>query len=454
MNFHILTLFPEMVKATLMTSITGRAAAEGKISIQAVNIRDFSNDRHKKVDDYPYGGGAGMLMQAQPVFDAYESVMAGIPDISRKRVIYVTPQGRPFTQSMAEELVENEHLIILCGHYEGVDERVLEEIVTDNISIGDYVLTGGELAAMVIVDAVARLVPNVLHNEDSAYTESFHGNLLEYPQYSRPEEWRGRRVPEVLLSGNQREIDHWRRKEAEARTAERRPDLYERYLALRACEELLLKDKLHHMDMIELIRRGRARLLARQGDEILLEDMESHMLFHTMPGADRQEHVENSVLNRPGILCGHLTHRVCLHQEVFVNLLAGMGYRQEAVCLQCVCTRKEQLPIRGLYGADGRPVNGLTVRFDGVCATAFLGGEEAGSIRLQTDGSIGELEVLPQYRRRKVASALETCLCNQLIQKGMTPYGRISEGNGAALALQESMGLHVARGRVYVMGKK
>ena len=186
MNFHILTLFPEMVMQGLNTSITGRAVQQNKIGIEAVNIRDFSRDKHGRVDDYTYGGGAGMLMQAQPVYDAYQSVAEKLSSEARMRVIYVTPQGTPFTQSMAQELAESDELVLLCGHYEGIDERVLEEIVTDYVSIGDYVLTGGELAAMVIVDAVARLVPSVLHNEESAQTESFHGNLLEYPQYSRP----------------------------------------------------------------------------------------------------------------------------------------------------------------------------------------------------------------------------------------------------------------------------
>ena len=183
MNFHILTLFPEMVMQGLMTSITGRAVKQNKIGIEAVNIRDYTQDKHKKVDDYPYGGGAGMLMQAQPVYDAYRSV-AGEKKI---RCVYLTPQGEPFTQKKAKELSGEEELVLLCGHYEGIDERVLEEVVTDYISIGDYVLTGGELAAMVVVDAVARLVPEVLNNNESAETESFHNDLLEYPQYSRPE---------------------------------------------------------------------------------------------------------------------------------------------------------------------------------------------------------------------------------------------------------------------------
>ena len=211
MKFHILTLFPEMVQQGLATSILGRAAEKNLISIDAVNIRDYTQDKHGKVDDYTYGGGAGMLMQAQPVYDAYRSV-AGEKKI---RCVYLTPQGAPFTQKKARELSGEEELVLLCGHYEGIDERVLEEVVTDYISIGDYVLTGGELAAMVVVDAVARLVPGVLNNDESAETESFHNDLLEYPQYSRPEEWHGKKVPEVLLSGNHKKINAWRLEQSE-----------------------------------------------------------------------------------------------------------------------------------------------------------------------------------------------------------------------------------------------
>ncbi len=228
-NFHILTLFPEMVMQGLHTSILGRAAARGDISIEAVNIRDFTTDKHGRVDDYTYGGGAGMLMQAQPVYDAYQSVIDRIDQNKPRRVIYVTPQGQPFHQATAKALSEEEELIFLCGHYEGIDERVLEEIVTDQISLGDYVLTGGELAAMVMVDAIARLVPGVLHNGESAETESFGDGLLEYPQYSRPEIWHGKRVPEILLSGDHAKVDAWRMEQALARTKERRPDLYEKY---------------------------------------------------------------------------------------------------------------------------------------------------------------------------------------------------------------------------------
>ena len=205
------------------TSIIGRAIAGGYLSVQAVNIRDFAFNKHQKVDDYPYGGGAGMLMQAEPVYLAYESVEKKIG--KKPRVIYLTPQGRVFHQEMAREFAHSEIARFLCGHYEGIDERVLEEIVTDYVSIGDYVLTGGELPAMVMMDSISRMVPGVLSNQESAETESFSGGLLEYPQYSRPEEWHGRKVPPVLLSGHHANIDAWRREQSLMRTAKYRPDL-------------------------------------------------------------------------------------------------------------------------------------------------------------------------------------------------------------------------------------
>lgn len=223
MNFHILTLFPEMVMGGLNTSITGRAMENGLISVEAVNIRDYSTDKHHHVDDYPYGGGAGMVMQPGPIYAAYEDLAGKIG--KRPRVIYMTPQGRVFNQKIAEELAAEDELVFLCGHYEGIDERVLELIVTDYLSIGDYVLTGGELPAMVMIDCISRLVPGVLNNDVSAEFESFHDNLLEYPQYTRPEEFMGKKVPEVLLSGHHKNIDEWRRRKSIERTLERRPEL-------------------------------------------------------------------------------------------------------------------------------------------------------------------------------------------------------------------------------------
>lgn len=250
MYFHVLTLFPEMIMDGLNISILGRAMEKGCIQAEAVNIRDYTLNKHQKVDDYTYGGGAGMLMQAQPVYDCTQAVLERIRDRRRKaskevraageerqkepekiRVIYVTPQGGVFSQQMAEEFAKEEDLVFLCGHYEGIDERALEEVVTDYVSIGDYVLTGGELPAMVMIDAIARLVPGVLNNDESAMTESFGNGLLEYPQYSRPRVWREKEVPSVLLSGNHKLIEEWRLEQSVARTKERRPDLYEKWRA-------------------------------------------------------------------------------------------------------------------------------------------------------------------------------------------------------------------------------
>ena len=261
MNYHVLTLFPEMIEAAFLTSITKRAADRGLLTLDAVNIRDYAEERRKgRVDDYSYGGGAGMIMQAEPVYRACEAVLERIrlrrgqselppektggtdaaartvpqQSVDEKnsesekpaRIIYMSPAGRVFDQAFAKELAEEEDLIFLCGHYEGIDQRVLDEIVTDEISIGDYVLTGGELPALVCMDAIARLVDGVLSNEDSAMTESFMGDgLLEYPQYSRPEEWHGRKVPPILLSGDHGAVERWRREQSLLRTSERRPDL-------------------------------------------------------------------------------------------------------------------------------------------------------------------------------------------------------------------------------------
>ena len=275
MNFHILTLFPEMIEQGLNTSITGRAISNGLLSIEAINIRDYAFNKHQSVDDYPYGGGAGMLMQAEPVYLTYEAVRKKIAErkpaeaeteepaeaeqleekpvtgseeepVKEKklRVVYLSPQGDVFSQGMAEELAKEEDLVLLCGHYEGIDERVLEEIVTDYVSIGDYVLTGGELPAMVMVDAISRLVPGVLHNNVSAEFESFQDNLLEYPQYSRPEEWHGKKVPPVLMSGHHANIEKWRREQSILRTYERRPDLLEKS-NLTEKEKKWLKDQIN-----------------------------------------------------------------------------------------------------------------------------------------------------------------------------------------------------------------
>ena len=270
MNFHVLTLFPEMIENTFKESVTGKAMEKGIVSLQTINIRDFANNKYKHVDDYIYGGGSGMLMQAEPVFLAFEKALSDIgityddykeslkdsetsnelqnesesDDVQtdevvneeqkkrKLRVLYMSPQGRTFNQKMAEELSREDDVIILCGHYEGIDERAIELIKPEEVSIGDFVLTGGELAASIIMDAVTRLQPGALGSDESAVYESFYDGLLEYPQYTRPEEFMGLTVPPVLLSGHHKNIETWRHEQALERTKEKRPDLYEKYMEL------------------------------------------------------------------------------------------------------------------------------------------------------------------------------------------------------------------------------
>ncbi len=226
MRIEILTTFPQMIEAVVGESILGRARARGIIEVEAVNLRDFTEDRHRTVDDEPYGGGPGMVMKCEPVFKAVETLTSRA-GAGRPRVILMTPQGRRLNQKIVEELARENHLILICGRYEGVDERIREHLVDDEISIGDYVLSGGELPALVVTDAVSRLISGVLGAEESLVSESFSSGLLEYPQYTRPADFRGYKVPEVLLSGNHAEIEKWRRREALRRTLQRRPDLLE-----------------------------------------------------------------------------------------------------------------------------------------------------------------------------------------------------------------------------------
>lgn len=225
MIIKVLTLFPEIVRGPLDVSIIKNAQDKGILDIDYINIRDFADNRHKKVDDYPYGGGAGMVMTPQPIFDCYSEIVGKISVSKKIRTIYCTPKGKVFNQQMAMELSKEEVLIFICGHYEGVDQRVIDELVTDEVSIGDYVLTGGELPVAVIIDSVSRLIPGVLGQNESFQEESFYSGLLEYPQYTRPQNFRGLTVPPVLLSGNHKEIEYWRRKTSLEITMERRPDL-------------------------------------------------------------------------------------------------------------------------------------------------------------------------------------------------------------------------------------
>lgn len=476
MNFHILTLFPEMVMQGLSASVIGRAAQKGLLSVAAVDIRDYTQDKHNKVDDYPYGGGAGMLMQAQPVYDAWNAVAKRIG--RAPRTVYLTPQGTTFTQAKAKELAKEDELVLLCGHYEGIDERVLEEIVTDYVSIGDYVLTGGELPAMVLVDAVARMVPGVLGNDSSGAAESFEGNLLEYPQYSRPKEWHGKSVPEVLLSGNQKLIDAWRREEAIERTRQRRPDLYRSYQKLEECRQTLLRQKLHHIDMTELIARGQARLVCGEGGNVCLQDKESGIYFHTAEdeaAGNRLLEALREDAKEPFMLTLHQAFMVEPAQEILKAKLL-------MTCSQAVYTRKEKLPVTGLYRLDGKECQGQaqirkleTCHIDTVMKYykmvddpdymkervgkgwmfgAFMDGELAGFAGMHTEGGIGMLFVLPGYRGKKIGKALETYMINLSLDRGYTPFGQVVEGNGISHRMQESLGLYFSKEPVYWLSQE
>ncbi len=487
MNCYVMTLFPEMVEQGMRTSILGKAMEKGLLTLEAVNIRDYTKDRHKKTDDYPYGGGAGMLMQAQPVFDCYRAISekigkdgaagiagnrkpaeslvhaseSGLP-ASKTRVIYLTPQGRLFSQKMAKELSKEENLIFLCGHYEGIDERVLEEIVTDYVSVGDYVLTGGELPAMVMVDAVARLIPGVLHNETSADCETFHNDLLEYPQYSRPEEWHGKRVPEVLLSGDHRKIAAWRLGQSERRTAANRPDLYDRYCRKQHYIRVLTeKGKAHHIDMTESLRRGRGEIVEVSEAGILIKDEEAKVYMLAAFDADQAEEVVGWV---PGDGSGW---QFSVHQE---SLLAPLGQRfpvsVRLPVYHAVYTERtavsvpKHLSFRKL-GEDyleevmsryhmATDKGYLEERLrGGHIYGAFADDRLTGFAGTHQEGSIGMLEVYGEYRRQGIGRALESFMINLHLSMGYMPYGAVAEGNQASLGLQGSLRMCLSKGLLY-----
>lgn len=461
MNFHVLTLFPNLVTAGLSGSMIGRALEKGSIRINAVNIRDFTEDKHKKTDDYIYGGGAGLLLQAQPVYDAYKSVLAGIGAGRKVRTIYLTPQGRTFHQGMAQELAQEEDLIFLCGHYEGVDERVLEQVVTDYVSLGDFVLTGGEPAAVVMIDAIARLVPGVLHNGDSVMEESFSGYLLEYPQYTRPEVWKGERVPEALLSGDHKRIREWRRQKAEERTRLYRPDLYAAYEALMQCRRDLLQNKLHHMDMAELICREKAELLYHDGEGTLLRERKSGTLMITVKSKEAGERILDAFLAQDGEIPKLLTAKQAFMEEVIEKRL----HMTLSTCdVQAVYTRKEAPPIkphdiRQLCTAHlemvlqhydlADEVYLLDRLSNGAVFGIFVENTLAGFIGEHAEGSMGMLTVFPAYRRRGLAAALESFMIHRTLQKGYTPFCYVVEENQASVKLQEKLGLYMAKEKVW-----
>lgn len=467
MNFHVLTLFPEMIESGLSESIIGKAKEKGAISVEAVNIRDYTEDKHKKVDDYLYGGGAGLLMQAQPVFDAHKALCEKIGGERKVRTIYLTPQGTTFTQRMAEDLAKEEDLIFLCGHYEGIDERALEEVVTDYVSLGDFVLTGGELPAMVMIDAISRLVPGVLNNEESANDESFSGYLLEYPQYTRPEVWRGKEVPKVLLSGDHKKIRQWRQEMAEERTRLRRPDMYKKYERMMAAYNRLLKNKLLHMDMLELIKRGNAILLYDGMAGTLLKDRVSGLYLLTVQDKEAGIKILNTVF---GEQCskgcaGEKIELFVVHQEYMTDVIAEkFSLKLWSGCYQYVYTKKESLPkmeadirrldesyldvVYGTYDLTGKE-DILRKLTGGKIYGIFVENKLAGFAGEHEEGSMGMLEIFPEYRGQGLACALETDLINRTLQKGYTPFCQIKEDNRASVRLQEKLGLYPAKEKIW-----
>ncbi len=467
MNFYVLTLFPDMVSDGLSSSIIGRARENGSILVEAVNIRDFTEDKHKKTDDYPYGGGAGLLMQAQPVFDAHQYIAGKIGSERPVRTVYLTPQGRTFNQQMAEEMAKEENLIFLCGHYEGIDERALEEVVTDYVSLGDFVLTGGELPAMVMIDTIARLVPGVLHNDASASEESFSGYLLEYPQYTRPEVWREKKVPEVLLTGDHKKIREWRKQMAEDRTRERRPDLFARYEKLLNCHEKLRKDKLHHAGMLELIARGQAELLFDGEEGILLQDKKSGVFMLTVKDREAGERILDEVFGKEDIPASIPVQKdmFVVHQEYMVPIVVKrFDLKLWSGCYILSYTRKESLPKKDadIRRLDMSYLGAVTSHYKvadeneiaerlsgGNIFGIFVAGRLAGFIGEHTDGSMGMLEVFPEYQRQGLAAALVTDLANRTLQKGYMPFGYVKEDNTASLCLQEKMGFYRAKEKVW-----
>jgi len=450
-----------MIVQGLKPSILGRAAERNLISLDAVDIREYTMDKHGKVDDYPYGGGAGMLMQAQPVFDAHRAVTGGRP----VRTIYVTPQGEPFTQRKARELAGEEELVFLCGHYEGIDERVLEEVATDYLSVGDYVLTGGELPAMVMIDAIARLVPGVLGNDSSAEEESFYRDLLEYPQYSRPEVWHGKEVPGVLLSGDHAKVAEWRLEQSMRRTADRRPDLYAKYQAVQALIGRLSRDKRNHIHMMESLAGGSGEVLydgyPAEEKDVLIYDRECGICMLTAGDRDSGGKLADRIPPQASL--------VLTSQDFMEELLAGRQYRISRRCALMLYTQRTALPMKhknirqltpdmaaaaenllaagGHTVEDGRDPGGIDIR-GRIQAGAVYGlfAEEtlAGFAGINRDKSLGLLYVAPSFRRQGYGSALAACTANRMLEKGRTPCGYIPEENAAAERLLKNLGFYKA----------
>lgn len=455
MKFNVMTLFPEMVINCMNTSIIAKAMDKGLLSLNAVDFREYTIEKHGKVDDYPYGGGAGMLIQAQPVYDAYLDIVKKMqPNTNKKiRTIYVTPQGRQFDQKMAEELAKEKELIILCGHYEGIDERVLEEIVTDYVSIGDYVLTGGELPAMVMIDSIARLIPGVLNNEISAETESFHNDLLEYPQYTRPVEWNGKNVPAVLLSGNHTEIMAWRTEKAIERTKCNRIDLYETYMKKKETIQVLLKKKRNHIYMIESLKRGNSELIYHEDSAVTLYDRGSNTYMLTEYASIEVYKINSFIFTS--------------NQNVKEFLENRTDTKLQKMFIQACYTKKEKLPLKYKNIKLLKDYNEIDKNEEFFLqiqnffkdqelkelkeliskSSVYAAYEEKniiGIVSIMKNGSIGNLYVDMNYRRQGIGASLESYMINIEKELGWTPFLFIPLEDSPISEMQNKLGLYFA----------
>lgn len=433
MKFHVMTLFPDMIENGLNTSILGRAASKGLLEFNTVNIRDYTQDKHGKVDDYPYGGGAGMLIQAQPVFDAYQNVLG---EKKRKiRTIYLTPQGRTFDQKFAKELAQEEELVFLCGHYEGVDERVLEEIVTDYVSIGDYVLTGGELPVMVMIDAISRMVPGVLNNDVSAETETFHKDLLEYPQYTRPEVWHEKTVPEVLLSGNHKKIIEWRLEQSVERTKNRRPDLYAKYQQKQEVIKRLLKKKRTFVHMTEFLDRGLGELYYAEGLNVCMGN--SNITFIS---AESEREAEKIFAEQKE----YISERIITPQEFVKDFLIQKDDTWEAFAYEQACYTNK-VPLH--------------VAYKNICTTdegnavAYEGDKIIGRVMIAMDGSLECSWIDEEYEDSDLLESLLVYMINKQIFDMQTPFIHVQRSDEKLLNVISKMGLYLAEKPIWKLTK-
>ena len=462
MQFHVLTLFPEMIWKGCDNSILKRAMEKELIKVHPVDVRDFTQEKHGKVDDYVYGGGAGMLMQAQPVHDAWQSVVKETEAGKKVRTVYVTPKGIPFTQKLAKEFAKEESLILLCGHYEGIDERILEEIVTDRISIGDYVLTGGELPALVMIDAISRLIPGVLGSEESFETESFEQDLLEYPQFSRPEIWHDKAVPEVLLSGDHKKIQAWRLEEAKKLTQKIRPDLYEKYQERQKLIQLLMKHKKENAFLIDGLMRSTAEILYCEGGQVIARDVNVGTVMICCDGLDSGK----KLLEKLPEDCKLILHNC---NEINDLLQEKYGFGKPDECYQSVYTQQTCLPIAHKdirpfpisslayavenYGKDSGEYLKERIEAKQFFA-AYEGDQLVGFCGIHAGGSLGLLYVDPEFRRGSVGSSLASFLVNKALERGGIPYAHIRVANVASVKMQEKMGLYVGKKTVFWLHRK